>query len=1798
MTFGCVRVTSGAPNYFYPDQECGAPGFYVLAVFSFLVCVLFFVGMNIVGLTCYDPAIPVTLNKRIPVTSQVTGSHTTFYVWSIFMLSVVHALSHSAGWRWPMSIVLTAAGCMLSYIEFATIPRAADDAQILSSLQALGIAWAGICAFITTALNADADRGQATAMLLYVGFPLLAVITVMCHRARYNALALCRERDLQSPASVLLYVRTLLWHWIGEVHVNGFDSYVETTDGVRERRDEVFRAVKAALELGIERFPHSALLRTYLARFYSEIVDNRVLAYGELQASEPYVSGITIKFAQQRLRMRLDTVTTDTQTKEVRAYLEFKTRKEDADAAMVGASRLLVDFWTQLLTDAPDIDIMSRLSHDARRLIARSAANYDRLLEINPSSVPVLRTYGTIVLDILGDAPRALDMFERAELLEITRAKAMEDKMDNGEFLQRLTTNLDIFDDRNAVFGITVEKEAFGLIETINPAAKKLFGYFQNSDLVGKNINVIIPPPLAGVHDTLMSDYLIRKTSRIVNQTRVTYGLHRFGYLMPLNLYVRWADEAAGKMVGVIQTIEQPRDVHFLVDPADWTVRYATKNALDFFGIRRAQLADGGVLLPELLTDLQRRNVTAGAGEDAELLAEQAAAEYAGSWRQLGTHTGLIGRGRHYDTQRDFPVRSWSQTMSVAGAEVAFVRVLVYEYTGEGDAEEEDEEAFLTHYKRAGAHGHDDDEDVAAPTLLAGLVDDDDNRGEGLAGRVAPPCIGSIPPANSLRLLGSASAAGSMRRLLKPSASQHILDVGGAETPSAAAIVTSTQALPPTVLGASGSMRALLRLQQAQRSAKQLDLSLSRSGSAASVPLLGSAAAGPSSSSTPDPVLSPETETETVQEAVQKRRDAAAARTRAAALGPGRAGSKADAPLPGPGRTSMRSIVVAVADDTRSRGSVATSTNNTASSFGFNDKKTLSFGQKRLLQAIELENLHTTTGIARMSRLVHALVYGIIACAVVSFVVTTRFLDQASADASAVLKSSNRNTSLMDAILCYRSLSLINSRNFQALFEIPFTFPVIVFPMVLSMTSQRVDSTLSVLVQAGNELNSIPSVNHVQDVLRNSATTSVLIRLGDTYTRELTSLKEGYLRLTAYIASSKGQLVSLKNLSPTSVVDISFFMGFYILANGLEALRVANDESTLLKRESMAANHKNLLLANCLIFGAAVLGMLIIIFCFIRPIVLRVEESKSHVLDMFLDIKRPVRRALRRQVYSVYITMKSDGEEDKHNVEEEPADHAEGAADDLCDNDAAATSGLASAASGSSKAPKDTDAGNDGVARAQGGTAHSRYLMRIARKRAARRHAAAAAHDDSSGDDASLDLSKPESHARSRERVARSAIDAFLGSLDAAETASADSDKTSAPNSGDAAPGTPATGGKSYGAATIDNDPYTKQLRQLSMTDVEGGTVTVNLGSLTNATKAALVRSETQEKLALVSPVERAKQAAAAADAALESVVKASSQSLLARRALRSLVLRLSLFAAVVIGYAIMMCVLTQQSMNFVEQYSVTLDTATRRGPMLQRALFNMRENLFGRYEDVIAAQPLAPTAMGGDFVTTGRGFLNETLRLHHAVMFGNETMDLGAPASFEEQDKLMFTSACDLPANDRAWNYSVGALPDFYNAQCKTIANGALDKGLHQGLLYAWNELDALIIPANSGVFGMWQNLPANVAIPEGSPEFQAIFNRFRAMQTFISYFLAVGFWRSSALYLVQVFEMIESFNTTRLILIMCFSVLVYVLYFFGIRSVGHELDVAARQTRAMMLILPPYVAKSLPSVQTFILSNHRKRT
>ena len=105
----------------------------------------------------------------------------------------------------------------------------------------------------------------------------------------------------------------------------------------------------------------------------------------------------------------------------------------------------------------------------------------------------------------------------------------------------------DLFDDDLGIVIISGHADhTLGLMLSVNIAIGNIFGRMQ-SELVGHNVNVLMPSPFAELHDEFLANFARRASSQnsMLNRTRRLMGMKKNGDVFPIELTLRQVSPSA-----------------------------------------------------------------------------------------------------------------------------------------------------------------------------------------------------------------------------------------------------------------------------------------------------------------------------------------------------------------------------------------------------------------------------------------------------------------------------------------------------------------------------------------------------------------------------------------------------------------------------------------------------------------------------------------------------------------------------------------------------------------------------------------------------------------------------------------------------------------------------------------------------------------------------------------------------------------------------------------------------------------------------------------------------------------------------------------------------------------------------------------------------------------------------------------------------------------------------------------------------------------------------------------------------
>lgn len=111
----------------------------------------------------------------------------------------------------------------------------------------------------------------------------------------------------------------------------------------------------------------------------------------------------------------------------------------------------------------------------------------------------------------------------------------------------------------NSAFDAIITIDIQGMIETANRASEKMFGY-ANSEMIGQNVNLLMPSPYREEHDGYLRHYRETGHARILNMPRELVARRKDGTTFPIDLSVTQVDHS-DYFTGVIRDISERKEL-------------------------------------------------------------------------------------------------------------------------------------------------------------------------------------------------------------------------------------------------------------------------------------------------------------------------------------------------------------------------------------------------------------------------------------------------------------------------------------------------------------------------------------------------------------------------------------------------------------------------------------------------------------------------------------------------------------------------------------------------------------------------------------------------------------------------------------------------------------------------------------------------------------------------------------------------------------------------------------------------------------------------------------------------------------------------------------------------------------------------------------------------------------------------------------------------------------------------------------------------------------------------------------
>jgi len=230
------------------------------------------------------------------------------------------------------------------------------------------------------------------------------------------------------------------------------------------------------------------------------------------------------------------------------------------------------------------------------------------------------------MINLLNDSIVGNQLLAQADAIESKRT-ASTNKAGHRHVIRHSDAQA-IFDDDTGVVSISTDADSLGTVLSANQAAANIFGRLR-SELLGSNVSVLIPSPLAELHNNFLSTFM-QGASRntMVNKTRKLFGLHKNGSILPVSITIKQVSGGLSRNVFLAMITQERLDdhTHLLLLNSHGELRRCSAGAYGLLGVTQDDMLEGNLSFTRWVADFSSAVTAKQNRSDAHVVSAQGAA--------------------------------------------------------------------------------------------------------------------------------------------------------------------------------------------------------------------------------------------------------------------------------------------------------------------------------------------------------------------------------------------------------------------------------------------------------------------------------------------------------------------------------------------------------------------------------------------------------------------------------------------------------------------------------------------------------------------------------------------------------------------------------------------------------------------------------------------------------------------------------------------------------------------------------------------------------------------------------------------------------------------------------------------------------------------------------------------------------------------------------------------------------------------------------------------------------------------
>ena len=371
-----------------------------------------------------------------------------------------------------------------------------------------------------------------------------------------------QSKDSSRRSKILLDGYILIYEETCHLKDCPLAKYVNSTED-KKYKSLLFQHIETVYRIALKRYPSFIKLKISYANFLNDVLHKKIQSIEVLNQNMLFSYSLEDAFLLYRQKRDIEEDTYGPNSSNSNSNfgnnkliaknnasmlnLSYKNKLTDFKKEMTNASALYIEFWNLLMTEGSEAEKLLKLNNLGTKItkkVEEIELIFQKLQKMNAVDYEVLFYYSEFLKHVTNKGELA-DKY-KSQYEKILQTTTDVDKEDT--FLSIINTKDTNNSDEYQFVIVSSNPGSFGVIKNISLGLCILLGYTRD-ELIGKNINMIIPETLHNAHNQILQNKLnIFKHSDLNTtsdnsemptfKTIKTFAVNKSKYLIEISLLV------------------------------------------------------------------------------------------------------------------------------------------------------------------------------------------------------------------------------------------------------------------------------------------------------------------------------------------------------------------------------------------------------------------------------------------------------------------------------------------------------------------------------------------------------------------------------------------------------------------------------------------------------------------------------------------------------------------------------------------------------------------------------------------------------------------------------------------------------------------------------------------------------------------------------------------------------------------------------------------------------------------------------------------------------------------------------------------------------------------------------------------------------------------------------------------------------------------------------------------------------------------------------------------------------------